>query len=582
MNDGAKTDTLILEATAARDGVKYHCIITDLFGESVTTDEATLYVIFPLEITLQPKDVTASLGSTVTFTVAASTEEPTYQWQVLKNGEWLNCSVKDGATTDTLTLEAKESRNGLKYRCVVIDVMNEETAISNSATLTVDIPLAITTQPASITCEPDTTATFTIKASGYGLKYQWQVLKNGTWTNCSMNDGAKTAKLTLTATSARNGTKYHCIVTDSSGAKLTSNTAILTVESPLTITSQPSNFSGAEGDTATFSIAATGMGLKYQWQVNKSGSWSNCSINDGARTATLSLAATANRNGTKYRCVITDKTGATVTSNTVTLTVDVPLAITSQPGSTTCQVGTMATFKIKASGTGLKYQWQVLKNGTWTNCSMNDGAKTATLTLEATAARNGTKYHCIVTDSTGAKLTSNTAVLTVAVPLEITSQPENVTCTNVGEMAVFTVEATGMGLKYQWQVFKDGEWTSCSMNDGAKTKTLTIEAKESRNGLKYRCIITDSNGATVTSNEAYLKITGLFANQIDINAPSNSQVVVSEPSECTVEINSNVDLLTETEAVETEVVEVVEAVEETVEETASETEVVETVDEQVS
>ena len=41
----------------------------------------------------------------------------------------------------------------------------------------------------------------------------------------------------------------------------------------------------------------------------------------GCKTATLSIEATAGRNGYQYRCVITDATGATVNSSAATLTV---------------------------------------------------------------------------------------------------------------------------------------------------------------------------------------------------------------------------------------------------------------------
>ena len=41
------------------------------------------------------------------------------------------------------------------------------------------------------------------------------------------------------------------------------------------------------------------------------------------------------------------------------------------------------------------------------------GAKTATITVPVTAARNGQKYRCIVTSSNGTTVTSSTAILTV-------------------------------------------------------------------------------------------------------------------------------------------------------------------------
>ena len=63
-------------------------------------------------------------------------------------------------------------------------------------------------------------------------------------------------------------------------------------ESTIYITSQPADYLGPVGEMATFTVEAEGEGLTYQWQVLKSSGWANCSIKDGAKKATLSLAIT--------------------------------------------------------------------------------------------------------------------------------------------------------------------------------------------------------------------------------------------------------------------------------------------------
>ena len=75
-----------------------------------------------------------------------------------------------------------------------------------------------------------------------------------------------------------------------------------------------------------------------------------------------------------------------------------------------------------------------------------------------------------------------------------------------GEYVDFTVEAQGDGLKYQWQVLKNGTWTNCSVNDGAKTNKLTLEAKKSRDGLKYHCVVSDMYGQSLISEEFTLSV----------------------------------------------------------------------------
>ena len=88
-----------------------------------------------------------------------------------------------------------------------------------------------------------------------------------------------------------------------------------------TISTQPKSVSAAIGTTAKFTVAATGGGLKYQWQVSTDGStWKNSSAT-GYNTKTISLKATASKNGYRYRCVITDANGSKMTSTAAKLTV---------------------------------------------------------------------------------------------------------------------------------------------------------------------------------------------------------------------------------------------------------------------
>lgn len=92
--------------------------------------------------------------------------------------------------------------------------------------------------------------------------------------------------------------------------------------------------------------------------------------------------------------------------------------------------------------------------------------------------------------------------------LKITQQPADVTVSENGE-AVFTVKAEGTELSYQWQFQPASittEWSNTSVT-GATTSRLTIVASAYRNGYKYRCVITDGHGNSITSLPAVLTIT---------------------------------------------------------------------------
>ncbi|TLZ55664.1 MAG: hypothetical protein E6K22_03395, partial [Gammaproteobacteria bacterium] len=114
---------------------------------------------------------------------------------------------------------------------------------------------AITTQPASQTVSAGQTATFTVAATGTApLSYQWQ--KNGTAIG-----GATAASYTTPATTASdNGDQFTVVVSNAAGS-VTSRAAALTVNAALvapTITTQPASQTVSTGQTATFTVTATG------------------------------------------------------------------------------------------------------------------------------------------------------------------------------------------------------------------------------------------------------------------------------------------------------------------------------------
>ncbi len=89
--------------------------------------------------------------------------------------------------------------------------------------------------------------------------------------------------------------------------------------SGVTITTQPKNYVGAVGSTATATVAASGTGLTYQWYFKNPGS--NTFTKSGSKTATYSATLTEANSGRQLYCVIKDSLGNSVTSNTVTMKV---------------------------------------------------------------------------------------------------------------------------------------------------------------------------------------------------------------------------------------------------------------------
>jgi hypothetical protein len=87
------------------------------------------------------------------------------------------------------------------------------------------------------------------------------------------------------------------------------------------ITTQPQNQTVGAGATATFTVAATGGGLSYQWESEAPGASAFADISGATSSSYTTAATTLTQSGTQYMCVVTN-TAASTPSNPATLTVN--------------------------------------------------------------------------------------------------------------------------------------------------------------------------------------------------------------------------------------------------------------------
>jgi len=185
------------------------------------------------------------------------------------------------------------------------------------------------------------------------------------------------------------------------------------VQTAPTVTSNPHSQTVNAGQTATFTVAATGNpSPTVQWQVSTDGgnTFSNIA---GATSTTLTLSGTTpSQNGTIYQAVLTNSVG-TVTTTRATLNVRFAPIVTVNPTSQTVTAGQSVTFTAGATANpSPTIQWQVSTDGgnTFSNIS---GAQGTTYTLSSTtSSQNGYEYRAVFTDSLGSA-TTTAAVLTV-------------------------------------------------------------------------------------------------------------------------------------------------------------------------
>jgi hypothetical protein len=258
---------------------------------------------------------------------------------------------------------------------------------------------AITQQPASQTVTAGQAATFSVTASGDApLSYQWFMNGAAAGTNSSAFSIAQTA-------TGQTGAQIYVVVTNAGGSAM-SATVTLTVTAAATaptITQQPVSVTVTVGQSAAFSVIATGTApLTYQWFMNGTAAGTNSS------TFSIAQAATG-QTGAQIHVKVSNATGS-ATSNTVTLTVNPAAptapAITQQPTNATVMAGQSATFTVTATGTApLIYQWFMNGGAVGTNSSSYTISQT---TLGQTGAQIYVKVSNAVSSAT-----SQTVTLTV-------------------------------------------------------------------------------------------------------------------------------------------------------------------------
>jgi hypothetical protein len=322
-----------------------------------------------------------------------------------------------GATSDTLSIaSAALSQNGDEYEAVFSNGTSPD-ATTSPATLTVmnGAPF-ITTQPMSQSVYSGQDATFNAAASGFPTPTaQWQVSTDGgaTFTNIA---GATTDTLTLSAvTLAENGNLYRVVFTNSFGSG-TSVSAALSVTPSVapSVTTNPVDQTVYQGDTDTFTAAATGTPTpSVQWQisVDKGVTWVDV---PGYTTTTISGTSILFVNGWEFRAVFTNS-GGSVDTSAATLTVlpAIPPVVTLQPMSETVPLGGTDTFTAAATGTPTpSVQWQISvdKGVTWIDVP---GYTTTTISGVPILFVNGWEFRAVFTNAGG-------SVATVGATLTIT------------------------------------------------------------------------------------------------------------------------------------------------------------------
>ncbi|MCX6257450.1 MAG: hypothetical protein NTW49_06080 [Bacteroidia bacterium] len=191
----------------------------------------------------------------------------------------------------------------------------------NTVTVNVDNAPNIITEPVNQSSCVGSSVSFSVTATGTGLSYQW---RKGTVNLISTGNisGANSAVLTINPVSISDvASDYNVVVT---GACLQNETSINVSLSIgiATIIYEPDNQTACIGNSVSFSVFATGIGLSYHWRKGSVNLINGGNIS-GAHSATLTINPVSFLDAASdYNVVISGICSQNVTSDNVSLTVN--------------------------------------------------------------------------------------------------------------------------------------------------------------------------------------------------------------------------------------------------------------------
>ncbi len=316
----ATRSSLTLTNVSIADSANYYVLVTNTAG-SAASQVASLTVIGPPQISVQPQGQIADVGSSVNLTVSAIGVYLNYQWRI----DGTNLA---GVTSSLCAITNAQFANSGNYDVIVTNSWGSVT--SQVAILTIIDPPIISAQPQSQVSGVGANASFSVRATGPSLNYNW--FMGGT--NIS---GATNSYYVVTNAQFANAGNYYVIVTNSWGS-VTSQVAALTVQlfSPGSVVAWGDNSLGGQttipiGLTNVVEIAAGeahSLALKSDHTVVAWGynDWGEATVPSGLSNVVLIAAGGVNSLSLKSNSTVVawgfDGTGAT----------DVPSGLTNVVG----------------------------------------------------------------------------------------------------------------------------------------------------------------------------------------------------------------------------------------------------------
>ena len=291
----------------------------------------------------------------------------------------------------------------------------------------------------------------------------------------------------------------------------------------LWIEQQPADVTCNVGDVAEFAVQVTGgrRPYSYKWEfiTEQTTVWQNAGAADDA-VMKIKVTEDLLKEGQRYRCVITDADGNTITSAEARLLQEEDaLRFVTQPQSVVAEEFDYASFLVEVEGGRMPYTFEWLTVGYRGLIAPVDHMPEVTITGDSTSSRIEIKvgakddwtvtqpFFCVVTDADGKEITSDHGEIELNLPLTIDYQS--------GDQLLHTYQPSftltfsgGVGPYVTiWEAEVDGSWVNMknlrsdvNYYESGWERTCQFQTYVG-NDLTIRCVIFDALGNSVTSKE---------------------------------------------------------------------------------